>query len=86
MKCSVEISMYPLNQQYVDSIIDFVKKLRTYNNLEIETNGMSTQVFGQFDQIMSAINKEMKSAFLNEQKIVFNLKVVNSNLQEKPHF
>jgi uncharacterized protein YqgV (UPF0045/DUF77 family) len=78
--------MYPLNQQYVDSIIDFVKKLRTYNNLEIETNGMSTQVFGQFDQIMSAINKEMKSAFLNEQKIVFNLKVVNSNLQEKPHF
>ena len=86
MKCSVEISMYPLHQQYVEPIIEFIKKLRTYPNLELETNGMSTQVFGDYDNIMNAINTEMKAVFLNDQKVVFNLKVINSHLQEKPKF
>jgi len=86
MKCSIEISMYPLHQQYVDPIIDFIKKLRTYPDLIVETNGMSTQVFGDYDKVMNAINSEMKQVFLNKHKVVFNLKVINSHLQEKPQF
>lgn len=86
MKCSIEISMYPLHQQYVDPIIDFIKKLRTYPKLLVETNGMSTQVFGDYDKVMNAINSEMKHVFLNKHKVVFNLKVINSHLQEKPQF
>ena len=86
MNCSVEISMYPLHKEYVDPIIDFIKKLRTYPNLVIETNGMSTQIFGDYDKIMNALNCEMKEVFLNKQKVVFNLKVINSHLEEKPQF
>ena len=86
MKCSVEISMYPLDQQYVDLITDFIKRLGTYPHLELETNGMSTQIFGDFDNIMHAISTEMKTAFSKEKKVVFNLKVINSHLQEKPNF
>ena len=86
MKCSIEISMYPLDHQYVDLIIDFIKKLRAYPHIELETNGMSTQIFGEFDDIMHALNTEMKNAFLNEKKVVFNFKVINSHLQEKPNF
>lgn len=86
MNCSVEISMYPLHQQYVDPIIDFIKKLRSYPDLKIETNGMSTQLFGNYEKVMGAINFEMKEVFLNDQKVVFNIKVINSHLQEKPQF
>jgi uncharacterized protein YqgV (UPF0045/DUF77 family) len=78
--------MYPLDRQYVDSIINFIRKLRNYNNIVVETNGMSTQIFGNYDHIMNAINTEMKSVFLNDQKVVFNLKIINSHLQEKPTF
>ena len=46
---------------------------------------MSTQVFGDYDNVMTAIQKEMKNSFLLKQKVVFNMKVVNAHFQEKPN-
>ena len=67
-------------------IISFIRKLRNHQEIIVETNGMSTQIFGEYDTIMDAINKEMKSVFLENEKVVFNLKIVNSYLLEKPKF
>ena len=47
---------------------------------------MSTQIFGDYDHIMRAINQEMKSTFLTNDKLVFTLKMANSDLQDKPNF
>ena len=84
MKCSVEISMYPLDVNYIEAITLFIKNLKKHPFISLETNGMSTQVFGDYDNVMTAIQKEMKTSFLLEQKVVFTMKVINSNLQEKP--
>ena len=86
MDCSVEISMYPLNKNYKPSIIQFIKNLRKHPFIKVNTNGMSTQVFGDYIRVMNAINKEMENIFLSEDKVVFTLKVMNSNLEEKPNF
>lgn len=86
MECSVEISMYPLNSDYEESIISFIKKLRKYPFTTVETNGMSTQIFGDYDRLMNAIKTEMKNTFISEDKVVFNLKVLNGNLSKKPRF
>ena len=86
MKCSVEISMYPLDNNYINLITHFMKSLRNHPFITLETNGMSTQVFGDYDNVMSAINKEMKNNFLMQNKVVFNMKVINAHLQEKPSF
>ena len=86
MDCSVEISMYPLKEDFKPSIIQFIKNLRKYPFVKVDTNGMSTQVFGDYKQVMNAINSEMESTFLNENSIVFTLKVINSDLEEKPSF
>ena len=84
MKCSVEISMYPLDVNYIEPITFFIKRLKRYPFISLETNGMSTQVFGDYDNVMTAIQKEMKTSFLLEQKVIFTMKVINSHLQEKP--
>ena len=86
MKCSVEISMYSLDNNYINLITHFIKSLRKHPFITLETNGMSTQVFGDYDNVMSAINKEMKNNFLMQNKVVFNMKVINAHLQEKPSF
>ena len=86
MVCSVEISMYPLKEDFKPSIITFIKNLRKYSFLKVDTNGMSTQVFGEYTRVMNAINTEMKNTYLNENSVVFNLKVINSYLEEKPNF
>ena len=84
MKCSVEISMYPLDVNYIEAITLFIKNLKKYPFISLEINGMSTQVFGDYDNVMTAIQKEMKTSFLLEQKVIFTMKVINSHLQEKP--
>jgi uncharacterized protein YqgV (UPF0045/DUF77 family) len=86
MVCSVEISMYPLKEDFKPSIIAFIKNLRKYPFIKATTNGMSTQVFGEYKRVMNAINTEMENTFLNENSVVFNLKVINSDLEEKPNF
>lgn len=86
MECSVEISMYPLNTDYKSAIINFIKRLRNHPFISIETNGMSTQVFGDYSRVMKAINTEIKNTFKEEGKVVFNMKVMNGNLSEKPQF
>jgi uncharacterized protein YqgV (UPF0045/DUF77 family) len=86
MDCSVEISMYPLKKDFKPSIISFIKRLREYPNIKVDTNGMSTQVFGDYKQVMNAINTEMENTFQNGNAIVFTLKVINSDLEEKPTF
>ena len=86
MVCSVEISMYPLKENFKPSIIAFIKNLRKYPFIKVNTNGMSTQVFGEYKRVMNSINTEMENTFLNENSVVFNLKVINSDLEEKPNF
>ena len=86
MDCSVEISMYPLKEEFKPSIISFIKNLRKHSFIKVDTNGISTQVFGNYKRVMQAINTEMENTFLNENSVVFTIKVINSNLEEKPSF
>jgi len=86
MDCSVEISMYPLKEEFKPSIISFIKNLRKHPFIKVDTNGISTQVFGNYKRVMQAINTEMENTFLNENSVVFTIKVINSNLEEKPSF
>jgi uncharacterized protein YqgV (UPF0045/DUF77 family) len=84
MICSLEISMYPLKDQYKPSIVKFVQNLRTYDDINVKTNGMSTQIFGEYQKIMNAINIEIESSFKQNKSIVFNMKLINSELEETP--
>lgn len=85
MECSVEISMYPLNKDYKPYIISFIQNLRKHPFIKVDTNGISTQVFGDYSRVMKAINYEMENTFLSENTVVFTLKIINSNLEEKPN-
>jgi uncharacterized protein YqgV (UPF0045/DUF77 family) len=78
--------MYPLKEEFKPSIISFIKNLRKHPFIKVDTNGMSTQVFGNYKRVMQAINTEMENTFLNENSVVFTIKVINSNLEEKPSF
>jgi uncharacterized protein YqgV (UPF0045/DUF77 family) len=78
--------MYPLKEEFKPSIISFIKNLRKHPFIKVDTNGMSTQVFGNYKRVMQAINTEMENTFLNENSVVFTIKVINSDLEEKPSF
>ena len=83
MKTSVEISYYPLNENYLKPIGDFIDQLNTYKELIVKTNGMSTQVFGDYDAVMNAITREIKTS-IELPHSVFVMKVINADLQVIP--
>jgi uncharacterized protein YqgV (UPF0045/DUF77 family) len=81
MKISVDISYYPLNEEFVTPIHDFIDRLNQHKQIAVETNGMSTQVFGVYDDVMGAITAEIKKSFELPHS-VFILKIVNAHLQK----
>ena len=81
MKTSVEISYYPLNQEYVPPIREFIDRINTYEGLIVKTNGMSTQIFGEYDILMEALTKEIRQSF-NHPHSVFVMKVINADLNK----
>lgn len=80
MKVSVELSYYPLNEEFIPHIINFIESLKQIVGIETVTNGMSTQVFGEYDVVMQALTSEIKKAFELPHS-VFVMKVVNADLR-----
>lgn len=80
MRISVEISMYPLKEVYKPAIIEFIKKLRTYEELRLETSGMSSQIFGEYEAVMDALQTEVKGVFQDPGKVVIIMKWLNDDV------
>jgi len=83
MKASVEISMYPLGREFIPDIKEFIESLKKHEQIIVEVNGMSTQIFGQYRTIMSALTDEIEKSFEKHGKSVFVMKIINAFLQEK---
>ena len=47
MKIAVDISLYPLDADYVPPIKDFIERLNRDRALQVNTNAMSTQIAGR---------------------------------------
>ncbi|KSA13178.1 thiamine-binding protein [Maribacter dokdonensis] len=86
MDISVELTFSPLQDDFEQHIIDFIKKLRA-SGLTILENPLSTQVFGSYDEVMKVLNTEIKTAFeLMDRGLLF-MKIVKSDRSDyEPHF
>ncbi|MEI4548491.1 YkoF family thiamine/hydroxymethylpyrimidine-binding protein [Pseudoalteromonas spongiae] len=80
MKLSVEISKYPLHQDYIPFIKGFIDRLNANANLEVITNTMSTQVFGEYDEVMNAVTSEIKRSHQEFGKAIFVCKFIGGDL------
>ena len=80
MNISIEVSMYPLDAHYLPPIQAYIDRLNQYENIKLRTNSMSTQIFGPYDEVMKAISEANKQTFLEEEKVVFVMKMINAEL------
>lgn len=76
MKTSIDISFYPLNKDFRAPIKKFIAALKEDTNITVKSNSMSTQVYGDYDAVMSTVTKCMKEAFELPESI-FVLKIIN---------
>lgn len=81
MKITVDISMYPLNADYVSPIKAFIRQLREFPGIEVITNQLSTQLMGEFADVSSALNACMESSMANSGRVVFVARYLNAGLE-----
>jgi uncharacterized protein YqgV (UPF0045/DUF77 family) len=76
MQTSIEISLYPLDTNYIPSIKAFIERLNTYPELKVVTNSMSTQVSGEHRRLFEILAKETEATFSEAGRKVFVMKVL----------
>lgn len=78
MKIAVDISLYPLDADFLPPIRDVIARLNEHNGIEVVTNPMSTQIRGDYDVVMAAVQQEVKTTFECVPKAVFAIKILNN--------
>ena len=74
MTATIEISLYPLNNDYPSSVVSFLQKLRTIPGVEMSTNGMSTVLIGPYDVLWTGLGSLIEAQASKEES-VFVLKI-----------
>ncbi|MCH8866931.1 MAG: hypothetical protein IID58_08780 [Proteobacteria bacterium] len=87
MELSVDISKYPLADDYIPAIKDFIERLHAIEGLSVVVNTMSTQVFGDYDLVMNSLKEEIRRSYEQFGKAIFVCKFIGVNLDPalKPH-
>ncbi len=86
MKISVELTLSPLQEDYEPAIIDFIDSLRD-SGLTVLENPLSTQIYGEYDEVMDLLQKEMKVALEAVDRGLLYIKIVKSDRSDyEPHF
>ncbi|WP_405222067.1 hypothetical protein [Dokdonia sp. Asnod1-B02] len=78
MQISVDLTFSPLQNDYEMDIINFIKRLRD-SGLTIIENPLSTQVYGDYNKVMTTLTKEMKRSFEEIGIGLFYIKIVKTD-------
>jgi hypothetical protein len=65
-----------LGSDYRPHILAFIDRLNTYPELRVQTNALSTQVWGALDRIMTILGEEMGRSAGEGPQLVYVMKVL----------
>ncbi|MDJ0918874.1 MAG: YkoF family thiamine/hydroxymethylpyrimidine-binding protein [Woeseiaceae bacterium] len=82
MQVAVDISLYPLDADFIPPIKDVIERLGAHDDLDVVTNPMSTQIRGEYDDVMAALSAEIRVTFEELPKAVFAIRILNNPLED----
>ena len=78
MYCIVEITYYPLHEDYTSPILDFIERIRSEPAIESTVGETSTVVRGEFQTVMGFLTREMGREMEKGTRTSFVLKILNT--------
>jgi len=76
MRTAIELSLYPLDSQFIPPIQDFIDRMNGYPELQVTTNAMSTQIAGEHARLFEILAKETATSFDQSGRKVFVMKIL----------
>ncbi|BFT31021.1 hypothetical protein D210916BOD24_21970 [Alteromonas sp. D210916BOD_24] len=77
MHVMVELSLYPLVNEYISPIQDFIDRLNSYTDITVSTSSTSTQVTGEYGVVMKILGDEMQRTHEAVGQAIFVAKFLN---------
>lgn len=77
MQVMVELSLYPLVNEYIPPIQAFIDRLNAYTELSVTTCSTSTQVTGEYSDVLPILGKEMQRTHEEVGQAIFVAKFLN---------
>jgi len=71
MKLSIELTLYPLQDEYLPIIKDTIDKLNSYSDISVNTFPTATILVGEYASVMSALNDVIAWSYNRHGKCVF---------------
>jgi uncharacterized protein YqgV (UPF0045/DUF77 family) len=63
MQVTVEVSLYPLTENFEQVVIDYIQEIKKTSGIKVEVNGLSTQLFGEYELVMKTLADVNKKTF-----------------------
>ena len=81
MKASVDISLYPLADEYIPVIKEFIERVQQYPEVAVIRNDLSTQFYGDYELIMDLLKVEVRLSWEKYGKSIFVIKLLRDDLR-----
>lgn len=76
MLVTVDISMYPLNANFIDRVHGFISKLESYTGLRVNAGATSTVIIGEYLCVMETITELLAWSHREHGQSVFVTKFI----------
>jgi uncharacterized protein YqgV (UPF0045/DUF77 family) len=80
MRITAEVSLYPLQDQFLPRIETFIRTIDRAPGLEVTVNQMSTQFRGELEDVTRAVEQALASSFQAGGPQVLVAKFLNADL------
>jgi uncharacterized protein YqgV (UPF0045/DUF77 family) len=62
VKLTAELSLYPLQENYIPVIESFIKAVTSHSDLDVVGNAMSTQIYGDSERVMTVVRNALEAS------------------------
>lgn len=76
MTTTIELSLYPFQENFRERVRDFIKKLNDFKDLKITTGPTSTVIIGEHARVMDCLREMMEWSCANQGRSVFVAKFI----------
>lgn len=80
MRITAEISLYPMQEEFLPKIQAFIRAIGDAPGLEITVNQMSTQLAGELHDVIRTLERALQASFASDGPQVLVAKFLNADL------
>lgn len=82
MFVSLEISKYPLTEDYISHVLAFIDRLQGHPELEVLTNPMSTHIYGPLEVAFPVVQRAIAESFAGPAAAALVMKVLPGDVRD----